>query len=174
MIPVCDPGHREIGREGIPVHLLLTSKRVALTLQNQQGGVQTLQMLGSQLIRLSGRVKRVPETDPAHHRMRSRHAIEKLTGDTASHRLSSDDQRLTINEGLDLLAEALFEHRHAIRCGFLAGCPRSLHVGKLETDHTPAPIGQADRNGFHEGAVHTCPGTVRQEKRQGRIVWTVL
>jgi len=148
-------------RKPVGAYLLLGAEWIAAPLHDQERRAERLQMRGSQLRRLAGRVEGVTETENA--------ARSDLVGDHCGHpsseRFPAEDETTPATQFGDDLAPAIEKHRLPIgRSASLAATPRG-HVRKLESDDANLGCREPMRDAIHRRTVHRSARTVGKDQR---------
>jgi hypothetical protein len=116
-------------------------------------------MHGAQLVRLSWWVKRIAECEDAGHLVS---LSRKVGGDSPSHGLAADEQRVWRARGLprkgDDPPKAIFQNRRSVGRSSLL-----LHVREVECPYVDAGFGKPSRNAGNEGMALAGPRPVGKD-----------
>src|SRR5690606_36136680 len=113
---------------------------IARALADQCGRLEAFQVTGAQFLRLRGRVEGVAEADQSADTPCPEQVVSHQRGDTATHRLATDEERFAAQgfHGLEIFRnECLRARRRLALAGAACG-----HVAKLEAGNAQTVDGQ--------------------------------
>src|SRR5262245_10221968 len=132
------------------------AESVAFALHDQHRNADRSEVRGAQLLRLSWWVKRIAEREYTGHRL---FLSRKVGGDSPSHRLAADKQRIWCARGLpskcDDPPKAIFQHWRSVRRSSLL-----LHVREVERPYVHTGVCELSRNAGNEGMALAGPGAM--------------